>query len=253
MTAPDKLLSLEGKVAVITGAATGIGRETAELFAAAGARVAGGDINMDDLGKQDYLAFRHRLDVSDAASVDSFLAATEKELGGVDILVNSAGIYPFCEFDKLDTEIWDKVQAVNTRGTFLVNRAVIAIMRKRGGGSIVNISSVASRNALIRHNLHYAASKAGVNAITFTIALEQAEHNIRCNAILPGGVATEQAAKASQEKIPVGPITQPGRIPLTGTSAPPSAIANAALFLASDASFYITGQFLAVDGGFLVS
>lgn len=250
---PKSLLDLTGKVAIVTGAATGIGRETAELFAAAGAKVAGGDVNTDVLGTHDFLAFHQKLDVSDPASVDAFFDGVEKELGGVDIVMHSAGIYPFETFEDMSVEMWDKVQAVNTRGCFLVGRAASFAMRKRGGGSIINVSSVASQKAVITNNMHYGASKAGVNAITFSLALEQAEHGVRCNAILPGGIATEQAAKAATEKPTSGPICQPGRIPLTGTSAAPSAIANTALFLASEASYYITGQFIAVDGGFQVS
>jgi len=107
--------------------------------------------------------------------------------------------------------------------------------------------------ALIRNNVHYGASKAAVNGITLSLALEFAELNIRVNAILPGGVATAQASKAMEGFEMSGPITQPGRIPLSGTSGPPAAIANAVLFLASGASSYITGQLIAIDGGFLVS
>lgn len=253
MTDVSKLMSLEGKVAIVTGAAAGIGAETAKLLADAGATVAGGDLNMDALSKHDFLAFYQKLDVSDPQSVIHFFDAVERELGGVDVVVNSAGIYPFVTFDEMDIEIWDKVQAINSRGAFLINRAAVGAMRKRGGGAIVNISSVASQKAVITNNIHYSVSKAGVNAITIAIALEQGEHGIRCNAILPGGIGTEQAAKAAQEKTPSGPITQPGRIPLTGNVAPPSAIANTALFLVSDASYYITGQLIAVDGGFTVS
>lgn len=247
------LLSLEGKCAVITGAATGIGRETAELFAAAGARVAAGDINTDALATFDRASYSGRLDVSDAQSVSTFFAETQEVLGGVDILVNVAGIYPFAKFETMDVTTWDRVQAVNTRGTFLTNQAALPLMRKRGGGAIVNISSVNSQRALIKNNVHYGASKAAVNGITLSLALELAEHNIRVNAILPGGIGTVQAGKAVEGWEMSGPITQPGRIPLSGTVAAPTAIANTALFLASDASAYITGQLIAVDGGFLVS
>lgn len=254
MTDIASLLDMAGKTAIVTGAASGIGRETARLLAAAGARVAGGDLSFDGTATDEALAMQHRLDVSDEASVRNFVDAVVAELGGVDILVNAAGIFPQREFEDVDAAFWDKVNAVNTRGTFLINQAVVIAMRQRGGGAIVNISSSASLKAVIARNIQYNASKAGVNAITVSVALEEGPNNIRCNAILPGGIATEGAGKSVEDAGGAsGPITQPGRIPLTGNSAPPSAIANAALFLVSDASSYITGQLLSVDGGFSVS
>lgn len=253
---PDiaKLFDLTGKVALVTGAASGIGREVAHVLAAAGATVAGGDLAVDVMEADDTLAYQQRLDVSDETSVHAFAEAVEQKFGGIDILVNAAGIFPQCEFDDVDANFWDKVNGVNARGAFLINQAAVKAMRRRGGGAIVNISSSSSLKAVIRRNIQYNASKAGVNAITFTIALEEGENNIRCNAILPGGIATEGAGRSVEEAGGAsGPITQPGRIPLTGNSAPPSAIANAALFLVSDASSYITGQMISVDGGFSVS
>lgn len=251
-------LSLKGKIAIVTGAATGIGRSVAELFAKAGAAVAAGDVNTDGLASFSEAAYAGRLDVSDAASVRDFFAAVEARCGGVDVLVNVAGIYPLAPFETMDVELWDRVQAVNTRGVFLMCQQAIGAMRKRGGGSIVNISSINSMKGVISDNIHYAVSKAGVNAITVSMAREFAHDNIRSNVVIPGLIETDQAAKSSKdaEKMGLtlsGPMMQMERIPLTKGAGQPIDIANAVLFLASDASAYITGQLLAVDGGFLIS
>jgi NAD(P)-dependent dehydrogenase (short-subunit alcohol dehydrogenase family) len=260
MTEFSSLMSLNGKSAIVTGAATGIGREIANLFVQAGANVAAGDLNEKELGifaaeaqRGGGECFAQIMDVADAASVKHFFAATEERFGGVDILVNSAGIYPKQPFVTTDVAFWDRVINVNLRGVFLTMQAAVIAMKKRGGGSIVNISSVNSMKACIFDNIHYGASKAGVNSLTVSVALEFAGDNIRSNAVLPGGVMTAQAALSVQEMMPRGPFTQPGRIPLGGVPAGPAEIANAVLYLASDASRYVTGQLLAVDGGFLVS
>jgi NAD(P)-dependent dehydrogenase (short-subunit alcohol dehydrogenase family) len=260
MTAFSSLLSLKGKSAIVTGAATGIGREIAELFVQAGARVAAGDLNETELrgfvataqaeGRE---AFAQFMDVTDADSVKNFFAATEERFGGVDILVNSAGIYPKKSFETIDVAFWDRIMNVNLRGVFLTMQEAVIAMKQRGGGSIVNISSVNALKACIFDNIPYGASKAAVNSLTVSVALEFAGDNIRSNAVLPGGVMTAQAALSVQELMPRGPFTQPGRIPLGGVPAGPAEIANAVLYLASDASRYVTGQLLAVDGGFLVS
>lgn len=251
MTDTSKLLSLDGKVAVVTGAATGIGRTVAELLAVAGARVAAGDINTEALQSFSQAAYQGRLDVADACSVDAFFGDAESRLGGVDVLVNVAGIYPFAPFETLSVELWDRVMAVNTRGVFLTCQRALAAMKKRGGGSIVNVSSASAVHVTVHDNVHYNASKAAVNAITFSLALELAPFNIRSNAVMPGGIVTEQGTKSIGAV--KGPILQPGRIPLGGGPGKPSDIANTVLFLASDASAYINGQMIAVDGGYLVS
>lgn len=247
----SKLLSLQGKTAIVTGAATGIGRTVAELLAEAGARVAGGDVNTEALQTLSQAAYTGRLDVSDAASVRSFFEDVEKKLGGVDVLVNVAGIYPFAAFETLAVETWDRVMAVNARGVFLTCQHALPAMQRCGGGSIVNISSVSAVLTTVHDNVHYNASKAAVNAITRSLALEFGPRNIRSNAVMPGGIATDHGAQVIGTV--TGPILQPGRIPLTGGPGRTADIANTVLFLASDASAYINGQVIAVDGGFTVS
>lgn len=203
----EQSYELKDKTAIVTGAATGIGRTVAEVLAAAGARVAAGDVNVEALRDFSEASHAGRLDVSDAASVRDFFAEVESKLGGVDVLVNVAGIYPFADFETMSVETWDRVMAVNTRGVFLTCQQAVRAMKKRGGGSIVNISSVNSLKAMIMKSIHYAASKGGVNAITTTLALEYAACNIRCNAVLPGAIATAHAAKAAEEGQITGPVT----------------------------------------------
>jgi NAD(P)-dependent dehydrogenase (short-subunit alcohol dehydrogenase family) len=159
---------------------------------------------------------------------------------------------------EIPVELWDRVQAVNVRGTMLVMREAIRQMRLQGGGgSIVNVSSISAEREVVFHNAAYGASKAGVTNLTRVAALEFGGDGIRVNAVLPGGTATPGAAEATAKMREAGwelkgPITQPGRVPL-GLMGSAEDIAAACLFLASPASRHITGQCLAVDGGFLVS
>ena len=248
---------LDGKNAVVTGAAAGIGRAVAVTLAKAGARVVAADLNADGVQATVKLvggnAVAATCDVANEASVVALFETAARTVGAVDILVNVAGIYPKTPFLETSADKWDKIQAVNLRGTFLCMREAVKRMKASGnGGSIVNISSVGSMLAVIFDAADYGASKAGVNNLTKTAALEFAADRIRVNAILPGGVATEQAAQSVVDRPAQGPITQPGRVPL-GRIGQPEDIANAVLFLASPAADYITGQLLAVDGGFLVS
>lgn len=254
------LFSLDGKVAVVTGAGSGIGRETALLLASAGAAVVAADLNEEaaqltvkQIESASGKAIAVEVDIGDEASIVAMFETVQAKLGSLDVLVNNAGIYPKTHFVETSAEKWDKVLRVNLRGTFLCMREAIKRMQAaKSGGSIVNISSVASLQPVIFDNGDYGASKAGVNNLTKVAALEFAGDGIRVNAVLPGGVATEGAAASTKVHQATGPITQPGRMPL-GRIGVASDIARAVLFFASPASDYVTGQLLAVDGGFQVS
>ncbi len=252
----EERFSLAGKSAIVTGAATGIGREIAKLFSGAGAKVLAADINEKDLATLDHECGGVTTTFYDQGDPDSVVALFAKadEIGDTDVLVNCAAIFPFRPFEEVDTALLDKMFAIDVRGPFqCVQQAVKRMKKGDRGGSIVNISSVNSLKACIYDNVHYGISKAAINNLTVSVALEYAPHNIRVNAVLPGGVGTEQAGRAADGYPLKGPFTQPGRMPLGNNVCRPDDIANACLFLASDASSYITGQLLAVDGGFLVS
>jgi NAD(P)-dependent dehydrogenase (short-subunit alcohol dehydrogenase family) len=249
-----EIFGLAGKTALVTGAATGIGREIARLFHRAGAELIGADINEAGLASlAEELGERVRTIRADMGDPDS-IAALFGQVERLDVLVNCAAIYPMRPFEQVDVPLIDRMLDINLRGVFLCIQQAVGIMRSHGGGSIVNISSVNSIRACIFDNAHYGVTKAGLNSLTATLAPEYGPAGIRINAVLPGGVATDQAMKAMEDFPTVhGPIMQPGRVPLANRLCAPGDIANACLFLASDASAYVTGQLLAVDGGFLVS
>jgi NAD(P)-dependent dehydrogenase (short-subunit alcohol dehydrogenase family) len=259
------LLSLEGKTAVITGAAAGIGRGVAELFAAAGAKlVLGGttittlELAAEELRHMGTEVIAARTDVSQEEDVLHLFDAAEARFGGVDVLVQCAGIFPIVPFEELTTETWDRVHAVNARGAYLCVREAVKQMKRHGhGGSIVNVSSVASQAVAVLGQAQYSSSKAGVNMLTRAVALEFAGDGIRVNAVLPGsidtpGVRSNMVRIEKDPRLGAGPGFQPGRQPLNFLGEPRD-VAAACLFLASPASRYITGQLLAVDGGFLIS
>ncbi|MDG2005428.1 MAG: SDR family NAD(P)-dependent oxidoreductase [Novosphingobium sp.] len=256
--------SLEGQSAIVTGSGSGIGRATARLFASAGAKVVLGDIDIaaarvvvDEIADAGGAALAVECDISDEAQVKAMFAAALGEYGQVDVLASVAAYRKKHDTMRMSPEEWDIMQAVTARGTFLCMREAIRVMREAGvGGTIVNVSSVASIRPVVFNSMDYDAAKAGVNAMTLAAAAEFAEHGIRVNAVLPGGTNSAGAGKmgdTSVEQVSIhGPITQPGRV-LVDRMAEPIEQARAILFLASPASSYITGQLLAVEGGVLLS
>jgi NAD(P)-dependent dehydrogenase (short-subunit alcohol dehydrogenase family) len=249
--------TLDGKVAVVTGAASGMGRTTAKLFADTGARVAIFDLNeagANDTAQAIREAGGEAIVVAcDLEKESDVLAGFDKVAttwGTADILVNCAAFRGKAEFMEVTEQQWNDMFAVTTRGTFYTMRAAIKQMIEAGrGGAIVNISSVCAQHCSIFANAHYDAAKAGVEALTRAAAVEFAEHKIRVNCIAPGGIKTEGLANIQSSINFRGPATQPGRM-LWGY-ADPIELSRAILFLASPAASYVTGHVMAVDGGFL--
>jgi NAD(P)-dependent dehydrogenase (short-subunit alcohol dehydrogenase family) len=252
--------TLAGKVALITGAASGLGKATAGLFLDVGASVVIADLDGEAArATADELASRGptlavAMDVSDEAAVQAGFAAAADRFGGVDVLVNNAAYRNKANTMDMPVSEWDVMHAVCTRGTFLCLREAVKQMRRRGGGSIVNISSMSAQHPTIYPNMHYDSAKAGVDAITRLAAIEFGREGIRVNSVLPGGMATpgpdkmRQMAEQGGPRIE-GPATIPGRS-IFGRVADPIEMARAVLFLASDAASYVTGVELLVDAGF---
>lgn len=248
---------LENKIALISGGARGIGAAIARRFVAAGGRVGIGDVEMEAAdalaaelntsteseGDTQPLAVAMHLDVTDPDAWDGAIAKLTGQWGGVDILVNNAGIYERKGLDAIEVADWEAMMAVNAKGPFLGAKAIMAAMKKRGGGSIVNISSTAGIRASVA--THYGASKGAVRLMTKSIALHGAPHKVRCNSVHPGPVDTSMGHAAVPEDSREERL---GRIPL-GRFAAPREIANVVLFLASEESSFVTGTELIVDGG----
>jgi NAD(P)-dependent dehydrogenase (short-subunit alcohol dehydrogenase family) len=256
----QRLFAIDGDVALVTGAGSGIGAATARVLAEAGAEVVCADLSLEAaqttaeaISEAGGKAAALQVDVADEASVEALIDAIAARSGRLDLLVNNAGIYPKYDFLEIPIDAWDRVQAVNLRGAYLCMRGALRLMKAdRRGGRIVNIASIAALHPLIFDNSHYGATKAGVLTLTRAVAMEFAAHGVRCNAVLPGAVATEGAGRhAASGHHTHGPMTEPGRIPLARAGKPED-IAAAVLFLASPAAAYITGHGLVVDGGFLV-
>jgi NAD(P)-dependent dehydrogenase (short-subunit alcohol dehydrogenase family) len=232
----------------VTGGARGIGEACIRRFAREGAKTV--IIDMDDINGHALAASTDSLyipcDVGDKTQVDAMVAQTLKHFGGIDVLVNNAGIFKAADFLDVTEADFDAVLRVNLKGSFLVGQAVAREMAKVGRGSIVNMSSVNGVTA-IPSIASYNVSKGGINQLTRAMALALADKGIRVNAVAPGTIATELAAKAvlTSDEAKNRILS---RTPLKRLGAP-SEIADAVAFLASDAASYITGEVLVVDGG----
>jgi NAD(P)-dependent dehydrogenase (short-subunit alcohol dehydrogenase family) len=251
-------MTLQGKIAIVTGAGGGIGAACAARLARAGARVVVADIDGASAERQ---AARIRAaggeavaadtDIGDDGSIRALMATTVQAFGGLDILHNNAaatGISSTVDapVEHMDIGVWDDTMRINLRGTMLCTKYAIALMRARGGGSIINTSSAAAQRGALGYSA-YACAKAGIDALTRYVAAQHGKESIRCNAVAPGLVVSP--ATEAYFSGPAGAMMLSHH--LTPRLGQPDDIAEAVLFLASAASAFITGQVINVDGGSL--
>ena len=247
-------MRLEGKVAIITGGARGQGATEARMFAREGARVVIGDVR-DELGMQVEAEIRElggeavylHLDVTSADDWQRAIDTAEQQFGKVDVLVNNAAIVLRKDIEETTSDDWDNIMAVNAKGVFLGTRAVIPAMRRAGGGSIVNISSISGLVAV--GPPAYIATKGAVRLFTKSTAIQYALENIRANSIHPGSVDTDMRREGLGSQTPEEIQARVDNIPL-GRVGTTEDISYGALFLASDESSFMTGSELVIDGGY---
>lgn len=244
---------LEGKTALITGASKGIGKAIAEKFAEEGANVAftylsnveKGEALEKELASKGVKAKGFRSDASDYQAAQDLIAGVVEEFGGMDVLINNAGITKDNLLMRMSEEDWDVIQNINLKSCFNTVKASARTFMKQRSGSIINMSSVVG----VKGNpgqANYAASKAGIIGFTKSVALELGSRNIRCNAIAPGFIETEMTDALDEKTVQ----SWRDAIPLKRGGSTED-VANACIFLASDMSAYITGQTIQVDGGML--
>jgi glucose 1-dehydrogenase len=247
-------LSLIGRMAIVTGAGSGIGRALAMGLAQAGASVviaerdaSAGDAAAHAINSMDGRAFFVQCNVADRNAVTEMVTQAIARFGRPDILVNNAGVTSTFHLLELPEEEWDRVLNVNLKGVFLCSQAVGLIMAQHGKGVIINISSQLG-DAALRNKAHYVSSKGGVKMLTKAMALDLAPYGIRVNAVAPGPIETELAAPVLSDPVQRSALLQ--RLPF-GRFGHPDDLVGAVLFLASDFSTFITGTTLYVDGGYL--
>ena len=248
-------MRLQGKVAVISGAAHGMGEAEARLFAAEGAKVVIADI-LENEAQQVVAAITGaggealfvRLDVTKEEDWQEVVSTTVARLGKLDILVNNAGISGTYTSDLMSTEAWDRIMAINARGVFLGMKYAIPAMQKAGGGSIVNISSISGVVGQDYTHMAYNASKGAVRIMTKSAAVQYAKDGIRVNSVHPGIMPAMRTSRGSA--MPETRQRMLAQVPM-GREGRREEVGYAVLFLASDEASYITGTELVVDGGFL--
>jgi len=245
-------MDLTGKVAFVTGGSRGIGAAIAKGLAAAGADVAiscQSNQNLADAVAAEIVstgrkAIAVKADVRDRAAVQAAFVQTERDLGGIDILVNNAGINNPTDFDQISDEDWDDILGVNLKGPFICAQEALPFLRKRGGGSIINIGSVSGQYGGPR-TAHYAASKAGLLSLGQVIARFGAADNIRCNTVAAGLIESEMAAAGMQSAA----VQEAAKNVVMKRFGTPDEVADAVVYLASDKSSYVTAQTINVNGG----
>ena len=248
-------MRLAGKVALISGAASGMGRSEATIFAGEGAKVVVADLLeaegrdvVDAIAKAGGQARFVKLDVTDEKSWQDAVASAVSAFGKLDILVNNAGISGTFDPDMLSVSAWDRLMNVNAKGVFLGMKCAVPAMEKAGGGAIVNISSISGFAGQDRVHMAYNASKGAVRIMTKSAAVQFGKHGIRVNSVHPGIMPPMKTSKLSadpawrEKSLRFVPLKREGRV---------EEVANAVLFLASDEASYITGTELVVDGGYL--
>lgn len=259
----QELLNFKDRAAIVTGGAKGIGQGIAYRLAEAGAKVLVADLDeataqqtAKELTGKGWIAEAVKTDVSNEEEVMNMITACQQKFGSVDILVNNAGIYPPAPLAQMTEEQFEKVMHVNLRSVFLTTKYAVEIMKQKGGGKIINITSIDALHPSMVGLAHYDASKHGMWGFTKNSALELAEHKIWVNAIAPGGIATPGVAAMSQgvsaEQMAAQTKAFMAKIPMHRMGEPDE-IGMVALFLASDMSSYMTGEQIVVDGGALLS
>jgi 3-oxoacyl-[acyl-carrier protein] reductase len=244
-------LGLEGKVTLITGGASGIGRNTADMFAAEGASIALADMNSEGMDETAHVLAHHEatvecieVDVTSKDSVQNAVQQAKDAFGRIDVLINCAGIYNETPFEELPLEEWERTMSVNLTGSFLFAQAVTPIMKEQGSGCIVNLASLAGQVGGVVAGTDYSASKAGVISLTRSLSKRLGPFGIRVNSISPGPCESPMTAcwppgrkEKFAEEIPLRRIART------------EDIAGVALFLASDLAAYVNGAKIDVNGG----
>jgi len=244
-------MKLKGKIALVTGSTKGIGKAIAFKLAKEGANVTISSRNQSEAkqvahqigDKMGVKTLAIRADVSNAAEVRSLMEKIVDYFGRIDILVNNAGVFEIRPFLQISEDVWDKMIDINLKGTFLCSKMALPFMIKQKSGVIVNMSSMAAKTGGILPVAHYAASKAGIIALTKALAREFAPYGIRVNAVAPGVIKTKMAESQAEEKRKIIPLGDLGK---------PEDVAKAVSFLVSDNASYITGEIIDVNGGLVM-
>ncbi|MAE06846.1 MAG: hypothetical protein CMH76_10980 [Nitrospinae bacterium] len=248
---------MKGRVALVTGSSRGIGRGVAIALAQEGARVAVNYVNREDsalevveriqsLGSEGIAC---QANVAEKEQVDAMVVKTVEAFGRIDLLVNNAGIVVFKDYFDFSAEDWDYTCKTNVRGLFLACQAVAREMRKTGGGNIVGVASIAGERVTARSQIAYCASKAGYHALIRYMAVALAPYGIRVNAVLPGGVPTDQNAQFLSDP---GALAFFSRIVPLGRLGIPEDVAGAVKYFASKEAGWVTGSLLVMDGGYIL-